>query len=105
MEQAETDRLEVNPAAEASQQHVKVFKPAPVVRGEHAETSLTRALEQQSAKIPSHWFLAASFAAMGASVVFELVGKQRWSRFVGMWAPSLLVMGVYNKLVKSVGPR
>ncbi|MEX0891381.1 MAG: hypothetical protein WEB88_04365 [Gemmatimonadota bacterium] len=105
MEQAAMDRLEVNPAAGASEEAVKVFEPAPVVRGEHTEASLTRALEQQSAKIPSHWFLAASLATMAASAGFELVGKRRWSRFVGMWAPSLLVMGVYNKLVKSLGPR
>lgn len=36
---------------------------------------------------------------------FESVGKERWSRIVGMWAGPLLVMGVYNKLVKMLGPR
>ena len=99
------DSLEVNPAAEASLEQEHVFEPAPVVRGEHSEASFTRALEQQSAKIPSHWFLAASLTAMAASLGLELAGERRWSRFVGMWAPSLLVMGVYNKLVKSLGPR
>lgn len=99
------DSLEVNPAAQASLEQENVFEPAPVVRGEHSEASLTRALEQHSAKIPSHWFLAASLAAMTASLCLELAGKRRWSGFVGMWGPSLLVMGVYNKLVKSLGPR
>jgi hypothetical protein len=96
---------DVNPAAEASVAEEKVFEPAPVVRGEHAEPSATRVLEQQTAKIPSHWFLAASLTSMAASLTLEMTGNRRWSRFVGMWAPSLLVMGVYNKLVKSLGPR
>jgi hypothetical protein len=95
---------EKNPAADASTEE-HVVNPAPVLREEHAEGSFTRVLEQQAAKIPSHWFLAASFGAMIGSVTLELTGRRHASRFVGMWAPSLLVMGVYNKLVKTLGPR
>jgi hypothetical protein len=95
---SETDR---NPAA----QRDDAYDPAPVVRDEHAEPTFTRLVEQQTARIPSHWFLVASFSAMGASLGFELAGRTRWSRFVGMWAPSLLIVGVYNKLVKALGPR
>lgn len=40
---------------------------------------------------------------MAASAAFELLGNARASRFVGMWAPTLLVAGVYNKLVKTLG--
>lgn len=94
----ETDR---NPAAGRED----AYRPAPVVRDEHAEATFTRLVEQQTAKIPSHWFLVVSLAAMGASLVLELAGNHRYSRFVGMWAPSLLIVGVYNKLVKSLGPR
>ena len=94
---AETD---VNPAADRTD----AYDPAPVVRDEHAEPTLTRMVDQQTAKIPSHWFLVASFGAMGASLGLELAGNRRWSRFVGMWAPSLLITGVYNKLVKALGP-
>ena len=93
---------EVNPAAHAS---LAVYEPAPVVRDEHTEDALTRLIEQQAAKIPSAWFLLASFAAMLAAAAFEARGKTRWSNFVGMWAPTLLITGVYNKLVKSLGPR
>jgi hypothetical protein len=42
---------------------------------------------------------------MGASLVLELSGRRLLSRFVGMWAPMLLTMGVNNKLVKTSGPR
>lgn len=94
----ENDR---NPAADRED----AYDPAPLLRDEHKEPTFTRVVEQQTARIPSHWFLMASFAAMGASLAFELAGRSRWSRFVGMWASSLLITGVYNKLVKSFGPR
>lgn len=97
--------MDVNPKAEQSMEQEHVFDPAPILREEHAESSLTRTLEQQTAKVPSHWFLAASLASMVLAAGLELAGRSRASRFVGMWAPSLLVMGVYNKLVKTLGPR
>lgn len=97
--------VEKNPAASASTADEHRFDPAPVLREEHAEGSLTRVLEQQAAKIPSHWFLAASLASMMGAATLEILGRRHSSRFVGMWAQSLLVMGVYNKLVKTLGPR
>jgi hypothetical protein len=94
--------LETNPAAKASE---RVYEPSAVVRAEHAEGSLTRLIEQQTAKIPSDVFLFAALSAMTLSLGLELTGERRLSRFVGMWAPTLLTMGVYNKLVKILGPR
>lgn len=94
--------LEVNPAARTAVPK-EAAKPAPVRRAEHAESSLTRLLEQQAAKIPSDVFLFTGIGAMAASFALELGGRPRLSRFVGMWAPTLLIMGVYNKLVKIGG--
>jgi hypothetical protein len=94
--------VDVNPAAEKS---LEVYLPAPVVREEHSEDWLTRLVEQQTAKIPSSWFLIAALGALGASLALELRGDERWSKFVGMWAPTLLITGVYNKLVKELAGR
>lgn len=94
--------MDVNPASSDS---MNVYNPAPVVRREHAEGGVTRMIEQETARIPSSIFLAAAIASMIASAVLELMGKTRWSRFVGQWAPTLLITGVYNKLVKTFGPR
>jgi hypothetical protein len=77
--------------------------PATRARSKHAEGSLTRVIEQQTAKIPSAVFLVSALAAMTASAVFEFSGRQRWSHFFGAWAPTLLIAGVYNKLVKTLG--
>ena len=93
--------LDVNPAAEASMADV----PAPVIRPEHAEGDIARLIEQQAAKIPSHVFLFAALASMGTSLALELTDRQRASRFVGMWPGPLLILGMYNKLVKTLGTR
>jgi hypothetical protein len=66
---------------------------------------LARMLEQPTAKIPSHVFLIASLVAMGVSLTAEVRQRQRTSRFVGMWVAPLLIMGVYNKMVKTFGSR
>lgn len=92
---------EVNPAARISLQPA----PAPVVRPEHAEGALARLIEQQTAKIPSHWFLAAAFVAIGASAGFEAAGRSQSSRFVGQWVAPLMIAGLYNKIVKTLGTR
>ncbi len=72
---------------------------------EHRDSLLTRMIEQQTAKIPSSYFLFASICAMCASLASELAGRQRASRFVGMWVGPLLTMGLYNKMVKTLGTR
>lgn len=94
----DTDR---NPAAD----RVDAYNPAPILRDEHSEATITRVIEQQTARIPSHWFLIAALLSMAASLGFEATRKYRWSRFVGMWVSPLLITGVYNKLVKALGPR
>ncbi len=75
------------------------------MRAEHAEGSITRMVEQQAAKVPSDVFLFFALAAMGASFLLEVANRRRLSRFIGMWPAPLLIMGVYNKLVKVLGPR
>jgi hypothetical protein len=100
IERAIPVRDEINPLHSRS---VADYRAAPVIRLEHTEPVFTRIIEQQTAKIPSHVFLFASFLSMGLSLALELGDRQRESRFVGMWAPSLLIMGLYNKIVKSLG--
>ena len=100
--------IEINPAANASlarpaTEHLRA--EAPVLRREHVEGEIARLIEQQAAKIPSHWFLFSAIGAMGVSLAFELGGNTRVSRFVGMWPTPLLACGIYNKLVKTLGTR
>lgn len=93
---------DVNPARSDSEQ---AYEPTPVARPEHAEDAFTRVLEQQAAKIPSDVFLFSAVGAMGLSLVLHLAGRRDSGRFVGMWAPTLLTMGIYNKIVKVLRPQ
>jgi hypothetical protein len=93
---------DVNPAADLDPE---AYAPTPVVREEHAEDQVTRLIEQQAAKLPSDIFLFAALTTMAASALFEISGNTRASRFIGMWPPAILTMGMYNKIVKLMGTR
>ncbi len=69
----------------------------------HQEGSVARAIEQQTAKIPSDAFLWTAFGAIGLSLALQAMGKKHEATFVGHWAPTILILGVYNKLVKVAG--
>ena len=69
----------------------------------YREGSVARTIERQTAKLPSDAFLWAAVGAMAASAVIQTMGNKHVSLFVGQWAPTLLIMGLYNKLVKQLG--
>ncbi|MGE3539334.1 MAG: hypothetical protein AB7N91_18120 [Candidatus Tectimicrobiota bacterium] len=69
----------------------------------HTEGSVARAIESQTAKLPSDTFLWGSLGAIGLSLVLQSLGKKEESLFVGQWAPTLLILGLYNKIVKELG--
>ena len=74
-----------------------------VSRSEHTEGSVAKAIEQQTAKLPSDLFLWAAIGSIAASAALHLTGNKNGSVFVGQWAPTLLILGLYNKLVKQRG--
>ena len=76
---------------------------ASAVRREHTEGQVAKSIEAQTAKLPSDTFLWAAVAAMGVSATFQMRGNRSASVFVGQWAPTLLILGLYNKLVKQHG--
>lgn len=68
----------------------------------HYEDHATETVEQQTAKVPSLAFLGLALGAMAASAALVLSGRKQLGNFVGQWAPSILIMGLYNKLAKEV---
>lgn len=70
---------------------------------EATEGPATRGMESVTARLPSGVYLAAAISAMIGSAVLQVIGRQHLSLFVGQWAPSILIIGVYNKLVKVAG--
>jgi hypothetical protein len=72
-------------------------------RFDQTEGTLARTIETQTSRLPSDTFLWASVISMAASAALHVAGNKQASVFVGQWAPTLLILGVYNKLVKQLG--
>jgi hypothetical protein len=94
-----------NRAGEWGRQAEQAMESQPVTmpRPEHREGRIARTLEQQTARIPSDAWLWAAFGSIGLSLAFELSGREKTANFVGHWAPTFLIIGLYNKLVKLQG--
>jgi len=73
------------------------------VNPEKREGRVARAIEEQTAKIPSDVFLWAAIGAMGVSLTLKLMGRNNNSLFIGQWPAPFLLMGIYNKIVKTQG--
>ena len=74
-----------------------------MTRPEHTEGIVARRIEEQTAKLPSDLFLWAAGASIVGSLALQCAGRRHASLFVGQWAPTFLILGLYNKLVKVAG--
>ena len=72
-------------------------------RQQHREGAIARGIESQTAKLPSDAFLWAAVASIGVSAAIQVMGNKQVSIFVGQWAPTFLLLGLYNKMVKQLG--
>jgi len=67
------------------------------------EGPVAKAIEQQTTKLPSDLFLWAASGTMAASLVLQRTNRRESGLFLGQLVPSLLILGLYNKLVKVAG--
>lgn len=67
------------------------------------EGPVAKTIERQTARIPSDVYLWAAIGTMAFSLGLFLAKKKHSALFFGQWAPSLLTIGLYNKLVKVEG--
>ena len=70
---------------------------------QHKEGPVARIIESQTAKVPSDLFLWAAVGSIGVSAYLMYRRNLQIANFVGQWAPTLLLLGVYNKIVKVAG--
>ncbi len=70
---------------------------------EHREGAVAYSIEQQTAKLPSDTFLWLAGGSIAASLTLKIMGRERDAVFVGQWAPTFLILGLYNKIVKVMG--
>jgi len=78
-------------------------EPRTAPQPEHREGPVARTIEQQTAKLPSDTFLWAAVGSIGASLMMMAAGQEKKANFIGQWAPTLLILGLYNKMVKLHG--
>ena len=62
-------------------------------------------LEKQTTNIPPELFFWAAGGSILASLSLKLLKKDHASLFVGQWAPTFLILGVYGKMVQTSSSR
>lgn len=74
-----------------------------ITKNDHSEGKVAKAIETQTAKLPSDTFLWAALGSMAVSATLKAIGKNHTALFVGQWAAPFLLLGIYNKIVKVEG--
>jgi len=70
---------------------------------EHSEGGLAKPIEDVTARLPSDTFLWLAGGSILGSLALKFAGKDHEALFVGQWAPTFLLLGIYNKIVKVAG--
>ena len=74
------------------------------LKGSDEEGTLTKAIERQTAKVPSGAYLTLALASAAVSLGLTTFSqKKELANFLGLWVPTILIIGLYNKLVKLHG--
>jgi hypothetical protein len=69
----------------------------------HSEGACARNIEEYTARLPSDTFLWAAGASILWSLALASAGNKHGALFVGQWVAPFLLLGVYNKIVKTSG--
>jgi hypothetical protein len=65
-----------------------------------AEGEPTQGMMEAQERVPSSVYAIGAGASILASMILFLTRKKDWSIFVGQWAPTILLMGIFYKLLK-----
>jgi hypothetical protein len=69
----------------------------------HSEGGLAKPIEEYTARLPSDTFLWLAGASIAGSLTLKMLRRDHEALFVGQWAPTFLILGLYNKIVKVAG--
>lgn len=73
------------------------------INPQHKEGPVAAAIEDYTSRVPSDVFLWAALGSMAVSATLKIMKKDDEALFVGQWAPSFLLLGNYNKMIKLIG--
>jgi hypothetical protein len=65
------------------------------------EDLATTKVEEMTKRLPSMSFLGLAIGAMAVSATLMVLNRKTWANFIGQWAPTILILGTYNKIVKT----
>ncbi len=72
-------------------------------RGPISEGKSTAMIERVTARAPSQLWMWLAAGSIAASIGLFVSGKREAGLLVGLWPSTLLIIGNYNKIVKSLG--
>lgn len=67
------------------------------------EGPVAKAIERQTSKLPSDLFLWGALGFLGVAAIRNIRNRREEGQFLSQLGPTLLLLGVYNKLVKIAG--
>ncbi|MDB5349251.1 MAG: hypothetical protein JWN86_498 [Planctomycetota bacterium] len=70
---------------------------------EFEEGTITKTIEHYTSQVPSGAYLSLAIGSIGLSALLQMAGRKHDAQFVGQWVPTILLLGLYNKLVKLQG--
>jgi len=70
---------------------------------QHEEGTITKAIEHYTSQVPSGAYLSLAMGSLGLSLMLRVMGQKHAANFVGQWVPTILILGLYNKIVKVEG--
>ncbi|WP_435007122.1 hypothetical protein P12x_004500 [Tundrisphaera lichenicola] len=70
---------------------------------QQGEGEVTKAIEYYTSQVPSGTYLSLAVGSIGLSLALRMMGQKQAATFVGQWVPTILILGLYNKVVKVQG--
>ena len=67
--------------------------------GQEQAQRLAERVTSQIEKVPQNTFLLGAALSVSAALMLRLAGRHQDALFVGQWAPTLLLVGLYSKRV------
>lgn len=74
---------------------------AGVMERTRAEGGVSRAIEERTGMSTSDVFLWAAGASIIGSLTLRVMDREHDALFVGQWAPTFLLLGIYNKISRA----
>lgn len=66
----------------------------------HSGKKVDEMMDRQIAKAPSNAFVLMGLGSLGLSLLLRMLGSKEGSQFIGQWVPTLMIIAVYNKMLK-----